>query len=29
MRLAMAFQHLLPIPILVKLTGHQQKKKLG
>ena len=29
MRLAMALQHLLPIPILVKLTGHQQKKKLG
>ncbi|SEK33012.1 hypothetical protein SAMN02910377_00617 [Pseudobutyrivibrio ruminis] len=29
MRLAMTFQHLLPIPILVKLTGHQQKKKLG
>ena len=29
MRLAMALQHLLPIPIIVKLTGHQQKKKLG
>ncbi|MBR1624087.1 MAG: SDR family oxidoreductase [Pseudobutyrivibrio sp.] len=29
MKLAMAFQHLLPIPVLVRMTGHQQKKKLG
>ena len=29
MSIAMGLQHLLPIPILVKLTGRQQKKKLG
>jgi short-subunit dehydrogenase len=29
MKLAMAFQHLLPISLLVKLTARQQKKKLA
>lgn len=29
MKLATVFQHLVPYPILVRLTGHQQKKKLG
>ena len=29
MSVAMGLQHLLPISILVKLTGRQQKKKLG
>ena len=29
MKLATTFSHLVPYPILVKLTGRQQKKKLG
>ncbi len=29
MKLAMAFQHLVPYPILMRLTARQQKKKLG
>ena len=29
MKLAMFFMHLVPAPLLVKMTGHQQKKKLG
>ena len=29
MKLASIFSHLVPYPILIKLTGHQQKKKLG
>lgn len=29
MKLAMAFQHLVPFNILMMLTGRQQKKKLG
>lgn len=29
MKLAMALQHIIPYPILIKMTGHQQKKKLG
>ncbi|SDH78880.1 hypothetical protein SAMN05421493_10437 [Pseudobutyrivibrio sp. 49] len=29
MKLATTFSHLVPYPILVKMTGHQQKKKLG
>ena len=29
MKLAAIFSHLVPYPILIKITGHQQKKKLG
>ena len=29
MKLAMVFQHIVPTPVLIKMTGHQQKKKLG
>ena len=29
MKLAMTFSHLVPYPILVRMTGRQQKKKLG
>ena len=29
MKLAAVFLHLVPYPILIKMTGRQQKKKLG
>ena len=29
MKMAMFFMHLVPAPLLVRVTGHQQKKKLG
>lgn len=29
MKLAAVFLHLVPYPILIKITGHQQKKKIG
>ena len=29
MKLAMFFMHLVPTPLLLRMTGHQQKKKLG